>query len=67
MNMSNLKLRNVQYLLVYCLTPVSLCLEFGVDGVSLNIYANARAVVGRSDEFDAGGFEGCFDCIDSFH
>jgi len=28
MNMSNLKLRNVQYLLVYCLTSVSLCLGF---------------------------------------
>lgn len=26
MNMSNLKLRNVQYLLAYCLTAVSLCL-----------------------------------------
>ena len=38
--------------------------RFGVASVSLGIDADAGAVVGRADEFDAGGFEGCFDGIE---
>ena len=36
----------------------------GVASVSLGIDADAGAVVGRADEFDAGGFEGGFDGIE---
>ena len=44
MNMSNLKLRNVQYLLVYCLKPVSLCLGL----VSLVCHLIFMRMPGRS-------------------
>ena len=38
--------------------------RYGVASVSLSIDADPGAVVGRADEFDAGGFEGCFDGVE---
>ena len=67
LNISNLKLRNI---LIFSGFLSHVCLvgsRVGVASVSLGIDADAGAVVGRADEFDAGGFEGCFDGIDGFY
>ena len=46
------------------ISRLSRCVSGLYHPVSLRVDTDAGAVVGRADEFDAGGFEGVFDGIE---